>query len=70
MNCEICGRRAKSKFCERHEEAYNSLLRIYEKWRKAMDISWKDYLREIKGNPYAGKWVKEVAEHLLVSDRA
>ncbi|RJS92992.1 hypothetical protein CW705_02050 [Candidatus Bathyarchaeota archaeon] len=68
MNCEICGRKAKSKFCERHEEAYGSLLKTYEEWRKAMDISWRDYLEEIKENPYAGKWAKEVAEYLLTSE--
>ncbi len=68
MNCEICGREAKSRFCERHEEAYNSLVETYEKWREAMDILWRDYLKEIIDNPYAGKWVKEVAEHLLDSD--
>jgi len=68
MNCEICGREAKSRFCERHEEAYNSLVETHEKWREAMDILWRDYLKEIIDNPYAGKWVKEVAEHLLDSD--
>jgi len=69
MNCEVCGRKAKSRFCDRHEEAYNSILGTYEKWREAMDISWEDYLREIKENPYAGKWVKEVAERLLISKK-
>jgi len=68
MNCEVCGRKAKSNFCERHQEAYNSLLKTYDEWRKAMDISWKAYLKEIKDNPYTGKWAKEVAAHLLSSD--
>jgi len=70
MKCEICGRAAKSRFCERHEEAYNSLLTTYEEWRKAMDISWRDYLKEIKENPYAGRWAKEVAGHLLASEQS
>jgi len=68
MNCEICGRKTKSRFCERHEEAYNSLLKTYDEWRKAMSITWRTYLEEIKKNPYAGKWVKEVAVYLLSSD--
>jgi len=68
MNCVICGRKTKSKFCERHEEAYNSLIKRYEEWKMAMEISWRNYLKEIRKNPYAGKWVKEVAEHLLASD--
>ncbi|KYH42253.1 MAG: DNA topoisomerase I [Candidatus Bathyarchaeota archaeon B63] len=68
MSCKICGRRAKSRFCDRHEEAYSSLLRTYEDWRRAMKISWTDYLKEVSENPYAGIWVKEVAAHLLNSD--
>jgi len=68
MTCKICGRRSKSEFCERHTEAYKSLLRMHDEWKKAMDISWRDYLKEIKENPYAGKWAKEVAEYLLASE--
>ena len=68
MTCKICGRRSKSEFCERHAEAYKSLLRMYDEWRKIMDISWRDYLKEIKENPYAGKWVREVAAYLLDSE--
>ena len=30
-----------------------------------MNISWEDYLKEIKDNPYTGKWAKEVAGYLL-----
>ena len=65
MSCEICGRKTKSRFCERHEGAYRSLLRTYDEWREAMNISWEDYLKEIKDNPYTGKWAKEVAGYLL-----
>jgi len=68
MNCKICGRRAKSEFCERHTEAYKSLRRMYDEWKKVMDIPWRNYLKEIKENPYTGKWAKEVAAHLLASE--
>jgi len=34
-------------------------------WRKASDIEWKEYLREIANNPFTGMWAREVAEDLL-----
>jgi hypothetical protein len=33
----------------------------------AQNISWKEYLSEIAKNPLAGEWVKEVAQHLMLS---
>jgi len=65
MSCKICGRRAKSEFCKRHEEAYKSILEVYREWREAMSISWREYLEEIVKNPYSGRWVKDVASYLL-----
>ena len=65
MSCRICGRRAKSEFCKRHEEAYKSILEVYREWREAMSISWREYLEEIVKNPYSGRWVKDVASYLL-----
>jgi len=67
MRCKICGRRAESEFCELHEEARRNLIKNYEVWKKAMNISWIEYLKEIQKNPYAGVWVKEVAQSLLAS---
>lgn len=70
MNCEICGRRTESKLCILHEEARKNLLKNYEAWRRSMNVSWEEYLREIQQNPFAGIWAKEVAHHLLVSGSA
>ena len=53
------------KYCEFHEKAYRSLVEKYEDWKKAMDISWKEYLNGIVKNPYTGSWAKEVAEKLM-----
>jgi adenylosuccinate synthase len=47
--------------------AYKSILKKYEVWKKALDISWKEYLSEIAKNPFTGEWAKEVAEHLIKS---
>jgi len=40
----------------------------YEVWKNALDISWKEYLREVAKNAYTGSWVKEVAEQLMRSE--
>ena len=65
MKCRICNREAAEKYCELHEKAYRNVVQKYEDWRKAMDISWKEYLNEIMKNPYMGSWAKEVAEQLM-----
>lgn len=54
-------------YCELHAKAYENVVRNYDAWRRALDISWKEYLREIMKNPLTGEWVKEVAEHLIKS---
>ncbi|MCW4021395.1 MAG: hypothetical protein NWF14_09250 [Candidatus Bathyarchaeota archaeon] len=64
MECEICGRKAEREFCQLHEAARRNLLENFEAWKKAMNISWNGYLEEVQKNPYAGVWVKEVAQHL------
>jgi hypothetical protein len=40
-------------------------LKKYDVWKKALEISWKEYLNEIVRNPLTGEWAKEVAEHLM-----
>lgn len=65
MKCEICDREAKDKYCELHERAYKSVVKKYEGWKEAMEISWKEYLNEVAKNPYTGSWAKEVAEQLI-----
>lgn len=68
MKCVICKREAnKSGYCELHEKAHESVVKEYEAWKKALDISWKEYLSEIAENPLTGEWAKEVAEHLTES---
>jgi len=34
-------------------------------WRKASNIEWENYLREVAKNPFRGTWAREVAESLL-----
>jgi len=65
MTCRICGRDAESQLCELHKKAYENLIENYEDWKKAMNISWSEYLRKILENLYTGYWVREVIQHLL-----
>ena len=65
MKCRICSREAIEEYCEFHEKAYRSIVQKYDDWKRAIDISWKEYLNEILQNPYTGSWAKEVAEKLI-----
>ncbi|NWF87199.1 hypothetical protein HXY32_05260 [Candidatus Bathyarchaeota archaeon] len=66
MHCKICSREAGEKgYCKLHMTAYERILEKYVAWKKALEISWKEYLSEIVKNPLTGEWAKEVAEHLI-----
>ena len=66
MKCKICDREAveKSGYCELHTKAYESIVKKYDLWKKALELSWKEYLSEIANNSLTGEWAREVAEHL------
>ena len=68
MKCRICNREALEKYCELHEKAYRNIVQKHDDWKRAMDISWKEYLNEIVKNPYTGSWAKEVAGRLLKNE--
>jgi hypothetical protein len=68
MNCKICDRRAtKESYCDRHKRAYKSIIKKFDEWKQALEISWKGYLSKIIDNPLTGEWAKEVAEQLIES---
>ncbi|MEM3641801.1 MAG: hypothetical protein QXH37_07775 [Candidatus Bathyarchaeia archaeon] len=68
MQCKICNKEAvENNYCEVHARAYENILKKYDAWKRALEISWKEYLSEIVKNPLTGEWAKEVAEHLLKS---
>lgn len=65
--CRICDKEAAStSYCMLHEKARQNLMEKFEAWKKALDLSWKDYLKEIIQNPLTGTRAREVAEALLV----
>jgi hypothetical protein len=64
----VCNREAvENGYCDLHVKAYENVVKNYDAWRKALEISWKEYLSEIIKNPLTGEWAKEVAEHLIKS---
>lgn len=66
MKCMICDKQASKKgYCERHKKAYDSIVRKFDGWKQALEISWKEYLSEIIKNPSTGEWAKEVAQYLI-----
>lgn len=71
MSCPICGvvSRGREDFCADHESAHKNLLAAFDDWKKALDITWENYLERISKNDNTGIWAKEVAEHLLINNR-
>ncbi len=65
MNCRICSRHAVGTYCNLHERARSNIVKKYDVWRMALEISWEEYLSEIMQNDYSGSWVKEVAEQQM-----
>jgi hypothetical protein len=66
LNCKICHRKpVKNGFCPLHLKAYENIVEKYDFWRKALKISWKEYLSEIEQNSLTGEWTKEVANYLV-----
>ena len=65
LKCKLCDRKAgESGYCKFHKKAYESVATKYDLWRKALGITWKEYLSEIAKNPLTGQWAREMAEYL------
>jgi hypothetical protein len=66
LKCRICKKEAiNEKYCLLHEKAHQNLMENFEPWKKALDVSWEDYLKTMIKTPLAGIKAKEVAEVLL-----
>ena len=64
MTCKICSRTSDKKYCDLHEKAYKNLVKNYDNWKKAMKISWDEYVDAITDNSYTGSWVRDVTNEL------
>ncbi len=66
MKCHTCQRdTVKKGYCALHLKAYENIVKNYGLWKKALKISWKEYLSEIEQNSLTGEWAKEVASYLI-----
>jgi hypothetical protein len=69
LKCPICGQETGGQdYCQFHKEVYEIFLKKYYRWKKAMDISWKEYLSKIAQNSLTGEWAKEVVQYLIEVD--
>jgi hypothetical protein len=51
-----------------HSKAYENIVTKYDSWRKAVEVSWREYLREIEKNSLTGEGAKEVAKYLITNE--
>jgi hypothetical protein len=66
LKCQICSRDGREDaYCKLHKDAYQQVTNKYDLWRKALGVSWKEYLSEIAKNPLTGERAKEVAKQLI-----
>ena len=66
MKCKTCDRGAiKNGYCQSHAKAYENIIEKYDVWKKALGISWKEYLSEIAKNSLTGEWATQVAQQLI-----
>jgi hypothetical protein len=55
-------------YCVFHQKAYSNILEKFAVWKRALSVSWKEYLNAVAENSYTGTWSKEVAMHLLKTE--
>jgi len=66
LKCKICDNDCSNGgYCEPHNKAHEAVVKAYILWKRALEISWKEYLREIVNNPLTGEWSREVAQYLI-----
>jgi hypothetical protein len=66
VKCQVCHRDAgKRGFCLLHLKAYERIVHEFGAWRKALKVSWLEYLSEIEKNSLTGEWAKEVVNYLI-----
>ena len=64
--CVICGRHVHQEkdLCSYHQQALDNLKDTFEKWKKALDIEWMDYLNRLSQLEELGLWVREVIDYI------
>ena len=67
MGCIVCDRETQenSVYCKHHQAAYSNLEESYSQWRRALGLSWTEYLEKVEKVSGTGVWVKEVIKGIL-----
>lgn len=66
LKCKVCYRvTVGADFCALHLKAYENIMENYQVWKKALGLSWIEYLYEIRKNSLTGEWAKEVVKYLI-----
>jgi hypothetical protein len=69
LKCPICSREVgELGYCSLHAGVYEVVIKKYGRWKKALDISWKEYLSEIVNNPLTGEWARAMAQYLIETE--
>jgi DNA topoisomerase-1 len=65
--CKICGRQKSENkiYCNVHMMVYNNIEKKYITWKKALKVSWTEYMKKLSTLPNTGRIVKEVCQDIL-----
>ena len=58
-------REENSEYCLYHQKAYMNLNEAYKTWKKALNVEWNEFLKEVSEKQESGRWVREIAVDLL-----
>jgi hypothetical protein len=69
VKCRLCYKATskREEYCTLHRKALENVISGFKVWRKALGVSWKEYLSKLADNPLTGEAAKEVARHLLTA---
>ncbi len=64
--CPVCGREsaAGDSMCRYHRIAREHLEKTFVEWEKAQEVTWPQYLDELRASEATGAWVKELIEYI------
>lgn len=75
MKCRICGSDCEGEgegegdTCPRHAKAEEKLKEHFEIWHERAGLGWREYLEALVRNEATGEWIREVARHMLSSQK-
>ncbi|MFP3166735.1 MAG: hypothetical protein RXP28_03955 [Nitrososphaeria archaeon] len=67
--CLVCGSYSEEGLlCFKHRTAAKSLTEGYKYWKEAFNISFNEYLKEVRKRSETGTWVKEIIDYVIASN--